>query len=262
MLSAAPLAPASRDAGPTWLGFGLGSGLGSGLGFGRRLALALALGLLGGGCRGAEAEQPIAGDLELCCKAAKADEISFVGCRAAHVCRATEEVWIRGPLTCTAAAPEQCEGGRCCALDLEALALRGGPANPRSRPAESSSAGSADARESSSNRSEPDQPEAAPVTPIPLDWSGRPTPVFIPKFVCPALEQGGSGAVVLWIEIDTSGRVTEAAIRESLDPECDALARDALLHAEFEPGLNPDGQPIATALRYRYEFGERSPAEP
>ena len=229
MRSRAPLAPLSTRSGSAALA----------------LAFGLALGLAG--CRGGAAEQPLVGDLELCCKSANPDEVSFVGCRAADVCRATEEVWIRGPLTCTVDGPEQCAGGRCCSLDLDALALRAGPGMPSPTPTDPSD-----------GVDEPvpvEVPEPAPVTPIPLDWSGRPTPVFIPKLVCPATDDRGvTGAVVLWLEIDATGRVTEAAIRESLDPECDALARDALLHAEFEPGLNPDGQPIATALRYRYEF--------
>ena len=43
-------------------------------------------------------------------------------------------------------------------------------------------------------------------------------------------------------------------IREGFEPECDALARDALLHAEFEPARTPEGRPIASSLRYEYSF--------
>lgn len=203
-----------------------------------RAPLALMLALTG--CRGIAAEQPVSGDLELCCKAAGEDNISFVGCRATGFCRATESVWIRGPLTCTAESPDECAGARCCKLDLEALEIRGfverssttGPA-PLAPPA-----------------SEPADP-----APLPLDSQPAPTPIFVPNFVCPAtVARGVSGIVLLQVAIDETGRVTEVEIRRPLDPECDALARDALLHAEFEPALTADGQPVASSLIWAYQF--------
>jgi TonB family protein len=174
------------------------------------------------------------GDLELCCKAANDDDISFVGCRPAGLCRANESVWVRGPLTC-ASGPE-CAGGHCCALDLEdgevvvatkPIAIDEPERTPVVEPA----------------------PEPASITPVPLDWTPAPTPVMVPKLVC---EVGGT--VMLDVEVDETGRVTEVEIRERLDPECDALARDALLHAEFEPALTPDGRAVASSLAYAYEF--------
>jgi hypothetical protein len=121
-----------------------------------RALLLLALVLVG--CRGSASEQPMAGDLELCCKAANADNVSFVGCRPTAHCRASESVWIRGPLTCTADTPDQCAGARCCKLDLEALALRGGEAAPE--PVEPPR----------DPTLEPTPvPEPAPITPVPYD---------------------------------------------------------------------------------------------
>lgn len=213
-----------------------------------QLLAALTLALIG--CRGDATEQPMAGDLELCCKVANDDNVSFVGCRTTGYCRASESVWIRGPLTCTADTPDQCAGGRCCALDLEALADRGvttKPAPPSSVAVEPV------------EREPPPDPDSDPasITPTPLDWRALPTVVAVPRLVCPAtVERGVTGTVVLEVEVDEAGRVTEVSLREGFDPECDALARDALLHAEFEPALTPEGKPIATSLRYEYLFSQ------
>lgn len=215
------------------------------------LMLAPTLGV--GGCRGGAAEQPMAGDLELCCKAA-VDEVSFVGCRPTGHCRTSESVWIRGPLTCTADEPEQCAGGRCCALDLATVAALG-PIPP---------IGPGSTSTTTPTRAPVDSLEPARITPVPLDWSPLPTAISVPRLLCPATaERGVTGVVVMQVEVDADGRVTAVAIRSGFEPECDALARDALLHAEFEPALNPEGQPIASSLRYEYEFAltEHPPGE-
>jgi hypothetical protein len=126
-----------------------------------RAQFVLALALLG--CRAsAAAEQPMAGDLELCCKDA-IDDVTFVGCRPTGYCRASESVWIRGPLTCTADTPDYCEGARCCTLDLEALATRSG--------------GAPEPREDHEPPADPEPeppPEPAAITPVPLDWQAKP----------------------------------------------------------------------------------------
>jgi TonB family protein len=197
-----------------------------------RAPLLLASALALAGCRGAAAERPMSGNLELCCKDA-IDEVSFVGCRPAGPCRATESVWIRGPLICTADTLDACAGGRCCTLDIEPLA----------RFATDSSLGSPLA--SPIER----QPDPASITAVPLDWGPLPTPISVPRFVCPA-----SGIVMMQVDVDAGGRVTAVTILEGFDPECDALAREALLHAEFEPAATPEGQPIQSSLRYEYEF--------
>ncbi len=211
-----------------------------------RAQLGFALALALGGCRGGAAEQPMAGDLELCCKAANDDDVSFIGCRATGYCRASESVWIRGPLTCTADTPDECAGGRCCKLDLDALADRSGTPSPETPP-------TLPFPEAAQTVDSP--PSPVDITPVPLDWQALPTVVFVPRMVCPAtVERGVTGTVVLQVEIDEAGHVTEVAIREGFDPECDALARDALLHAEFEPALTPEGRPLPATLRYEYSF--------
>src|SRR5690606_29490216 len=167
---------------------------------------------------------------------------SFVGCRPTGHCRASESVWIRGPLTCTADPPDQCGGGRCCKLDLDALATRGQPAAPEP------------GLDTSPAPVEP-TPDPASITPVPLDWQPLPRVVSVPYLMCPATaERGIAGTVVMQVEVDGTGRVTSVAIREGFEPECDALARDALLHAEFEPALTPEGRPIASSMRYEYQF--------
>ena len=63
--------------------------------------------LLALGCRvGPGASAPVEGHLELCCKAAREDNVSFVGCRATSYCRAAESVWVRGPLACGPQRPQ------------------------------------------------------------------------------------------------------------------------------------------------------------
>lgn len=186
----------------------------------------------------------MAGDLELCCKHA-IDDVTFVGCRATGICRASESVWIRGPLTCTADTPDECAGGRCCTLDLEALATRGNVVTPDKLVVDTPA---------STPSTEP-TPDPAPISPIPLEWQPLPKPVSMPLLVCPATaERGVTGTVVMQVEVDETGAVTDVVIRSGFDPECDALARDALLHADFEPARSPDGEPIASSLRYEYEF--------
>ena len=187
----------------------------------------------------------MAGDLELCCKQA-IDDVSFVGCRPTSICRASESVWIRGPLTCTADTPDECAGGRCCTLDLEALATRGSVVTPDKLVVDT-------APEPEPALAPP--PEPAAISPIPLDWQPLPKPVSVPLLVCPATaERGVTGSVVMHVEVDETGKVTEVVIRKGFEPECDALARDALLHSEFEPARSPDGKPIASSLRHEYEF--------
>ncbi|PRP91317.1 Gram-negative bacterial tonB protein [Enhygromyxa salina] len=77
----------------------------------------------------------------------------------------------------------------------------------------------------------------------------------MPKLVCPALGEGETGAVSLRVEVDASGRVSAVAVLDGLDPACDALAVDALVHAEFEPARSPAGEPIDASLTFVYRFG-------
>jgi TonB family protein len=197
-------------------------------------------------CRTTAPEQPVEGHLELCCKAADEDNISFVGCRTTGRCRTGESVWVRGPLTCSHEALARCEGGLCCTLDLEAVAMREGVAP---RPPN-------DDHDDHDDHDHDPAPHSAPDSaPIALDWQARPTPVVVPKLVCPAaVERGITGLVELDVEVDASGRVTKVVIRQGFDPECDELARAALAHAEFEPALTPAGDPVAASLIWVYRF--------
>ena len=194
------------------------------------------------GCRGPATEQPMTGDLVLCCRAANDDNVSFVGCRATSLCRANEPVWVRGPLTCTAAEDESCAGGRCCSLDVDP-----------SPPIATLDADTLDA----------DAPEAAPepaplpvpIAPVPLDWSPKPSLISVPNIICPAtVERGLTGTVVLLVSVDVTGLVTEVELIEGFEPSCDELAHDALVHAEWEPARSLSGKPIASSIRYEYVF--------
>lgn len=214
---------------------------------GHALALLLGLGLGLGACHKADLAAPLSGHQELCCKDARADNRSFVGCRATGYCRTTEDVWVRGPVSCGAVDEAQCAGGRCCELVVEPMA-------------------SAEAPEPAAKNDDPGEvPVAEPpapiaVTPVPIDWQARPTPVSVPKFVCTgADDRAVAGIVVLEVEVDAGGRVRAVAIRRSLAPGCDALARDALLHAEFEPALSPGGDPIPATISWSYRFEGEAP---
>lgn len=215
-----------------------------------RVFLGLLAALCGlAGCRVTQPDRVVAGHHELCCKAANPDNLGFVGCRASSSCRTSERVWVRGPVTCAPADPQRCSGGRCCQLDLEALAtLELDPSDVVDGP------DGTQAPDGPQPGSEP-TPEPALIVPVPVDWQARPTAITIPKLVCPVtLEQGVAGSVQLRVDVDASGHVTEVSILGGTDPVCDALARDALLHAEFEPARAPDGQAIASSVTWVYEF--------
>jgi TonB family protein len=199
------------------------------------------------GCRVSESEPVVAGHHELCCKAANPDNLGFVGCRASSSCRTSERVWVRGPVTCEPPDAQNCAGGRCCKLDLEALALLELDAEAVVDAPTIEALGEATPREPA--------PAPALIVPVPLDWQPRPTPVAIAKLLCPAtVERGIVGEVLLDIEVDANGHVTAAEVRSGIDPQCDTLARDALLHAEFEPARTPEGVAIASSLTWVYAF--------
>lgn len=216
------------------------------------------LALLGlAGCRVTEPEAVVAGHHELCCKAANADNLGFVGCRTSSSCRSNERVWVRGPVTCAPLDPQRCAGGRCCEIDLGAVALLEHDAEVRFDSSHVDAEPPELAPETLADPVRQLAPEPATIVPVPLDWQARPTPITIPKLVCPAtVERGVVGSVELHVEVDASGHVTEATIRGGIDPQCDALAREALLHAEFEPARAPAGQPIASSLTWVYEFSK------
>jgi TonB family protein len=208
--------------------------------------VALGVMLLSIGCRTDDSTTPVDGHRELCCRVASPDNVSFTGCRATSHCRANEEIWVRGPVTCGAADPQACGGGRCCKLDLEAVetpALEA-PTEPSAEPS------------AELERAQTQAPAPAAISPIPLGWRATPTAITIPKLVCPAEGEGElEGTVVLGVDVGADGRVREVEVRRGFDPRCDALARDALLHAVFEPARSPVGEPIPATLTWPYQFG-------
>ncbi len=69
------------------------------------------------GCKVDESlEQPVEGNLELCCKAG--DTLEFSGCRTTGRCRQSEPIWLRGPASCGPVDETACADGRCCTLAL------------------------------------------------------------------------------------------------------------------------------------------------
>lgn len=179
------------------------------------------------------APEPIAApgeSIALCCKALGPGQNSFVGCRPqARVCRSSESLWVRGPLVCVEAGEQGCREGMCCELGAVGVEPAGG-----SEPA----AG----------------PEPAPRM-LAQIVEQLPKPIRVPKLVCTAVvERELEGATLLEVEVDADGEVRGVEIVEGFEPSCDALAREALLNAEFEPATDLDGQPVASALRYEYLF--------
>jgi hypothetical protein len=63
-------------------------------------------------------ERPIDDHVALCCKAAEDTPLSFTGCRPSNHCRASETVWLRGPVHCDPLEASRCAGGRCCSLAI------------------------------------------------------------------------------------------------------------------------------------------------
>ncbi len=75
-----------------------------------------------------------------------------------------------------------------------------------------------------------------------------------------AAAAGLDGVVVLKLDIDTSGHVTDVAVAESAGHGFDAAASEAARQFEFEPASR-DGVPVRARILYRYKF-TLSSAEP
>jgi TonB family protein len=84
------------------------------------------------------------------------------------------------------------------------------------------------------------------------------TPPRIVHFVEANARSETETAVGLEITIGTDGRVTNASVVESANPELDAAALDAVKQFEFEPARRGD-QPVAVTIRYRYVFAKATP---
>lgn len=68
-----------------------------------------------------------------------------------------------------------------------------------------------------------------------------------------AKAQGVTAAVVLFLDIDKTGKVTKAAVKEPAGHGFDEAAQAAAMGFEFEPATR-DGVPIPVRIPYRYTF--------
>ncbi len=76
-----------------------------------------------------------------------------------------------------------------------------------------------------------------------------------------ALARGEAAQVAFFIDIDETGKVTQAEVTRSAGPEFDAAAREAVLKLEFSPA-EVDGQPAPVRIEYVYHFVPKPPPEP
>jgi TonB family protein len=68
-----------------------------------------------------------------------------------------------------------------------------------------------------------------------------------------AKAEGLQGDVVLVLDVDKAGKVTNATVRQALGHGFDEAAQAAALGFEFEPATR-DGKPIAVRIPYKYSF--------
>ena len=69
-----------------------------------------------------------------------------------------------------------------------------------------------------------------------------------------ALTDGFGGVVLLNLSITEDGEVVQAEIAESLRPDMDAAAIEAILKYTFSPALDQDGKPTPCLVQYRFLF--------
>lgn len=81
------------------------------------------------------------------------------------------------------------------------------------------------------------------------------------EFPPDALAQGVAGSVILLLDIDAEGNVTNAVVREGAGHGFDEAAAAAALRFKFTPATR-DGKPVASRILYRYRFEYREPAKP
>ena len=76
------------------------------------------------------------------------------------------------------------------------------------------------------------------------------------------LERDGvEGDVILRLALDSSGKITDAAVVESSNPRLNQAAIDTLLHdsaCRFQPAIARDGRPVPFVIK-RYVFRFRLP---
>jgi len=74
-----------------------------------------------------------------------------------------------------------------------------------------------------------------------------------PEYTEQARKAEVEGQVILLLEIDERGRVTEARVLEGLGYGLDEVAAQAARSFRFEPATS-DGGPVATSIRFTYSF--------
>jgi TonB family protein len=76
-----------------------------------------------------------------------------------------------------------------------------------------------------------------------------------------ALARGEPAQVAFLIDIDETGKVTQAEVTRSAGPEFDAAAREAVLGLVFSPA-EVDGKPAPVRIEYVYHFVPKPPPPP
>ena len=76
-----------------------------------------------------------------------------------------------------------------------------------------------------------------------------------------ALARGESAEVAFLIDIDETGKVTQAEVTRSAGPGFDTVAREAVLGLVFSPA-EVDGKPAPVRIEYVYHFEPRPPPPP
>lgn len=95
----------------------------------------------------------------------------------------------------------------------------------------------------------------APPPPLPPKLTRPPRLVkYVPAPYPPrALAEGREAVVVLQIDVDAAGSVTDARVLEGAGPEFDAAALSAARQFQFEPA-EAGGKPVPVRITYRYRF--------
>ena len=76
-----------------------------------------------------------------------------------------------------------------------------------------------------------------------------------------ARERAGRADVILTIDVDEQGRVTDVAVAQSAGPELDRAAVAAARQFTFEPG-EAGGKPVPVRINYTYHFAPKPPPAP
>lgn len=94
---------------------------------------------------------------------------------------------------------------------------------------------------------------AAPAPPTPKIVMPKLTKFVDAAYPPEAKAAGITGAVVLFLDVDRTGKVTGAVVKEPAGHGFDEAAQAAALQFEFEPATR-DGVPVAVRIPYRYAF--------